>query len=207
MSGWSRRDMILAGSLAINLVLAGFVMGAGARVLGGGGFHGGLAPGEPGAGLMHPRAVIAALPDDERQAAWREFRREGARARPLLRDARSARHALEEALTREPFNADDVHAAFEQVRQAEENLHERGHSLMIALLGQMSPEERAQFVRKMHERHDGHGRRRMRHGHDGPPRDGGGFRDNSPPDDGPFERSSERPDPNDPNDPDSPDER
>jgi len=180
MSGWSRRDMILAGSLAVNLLLAGFVLGAGARALGGGGFHGGPSQMGPGAELMHPRAVIAGLPADERRAALREFRREGARARPMLREARAARDELAEALAREPFDADNVRAAFELVREAEAKLHERGQDLMIALLARMSPEERAEFVRAMHDRHRGHGRRsRRRHGGGAPgggawdgPRDG-----------------------------------
>jgi uncharacterized membrane protein len=162
MMRWSGRDIALAGSIAANLLLAGFVVGVGARV-----FKQDVVGPPPSAdvdmgGPVNPLVLLEGLDPDERDAVRRRFREEARDAMASLREAGEARQDFYDAMAAEPFDADAARDALARSRRAERMLQDRGDALMIEAIAGLSADERAQFVARV-----GEWRQRVR---------GGGFR-------------------------------
>jgi uncharacterized membrane protein len=143
---WSTRDLVLAGSVAVNLVLAGFVVGAGVRLAGDGGRPDPRAFDAP----IGPRAGLE-LTDEQRRAMREAFEGAGLRAAPLFRELREARDAFETAVRAEPFDADGARAALARIRTAETQLRERSNDVMITILSDLPADERAQMLEGMRD--------------------------------------------------------
>jgi uncharacterized membrane protein len=159
------RDLVLAGSIAANLVLAGFVIGAGVRLAGPG-----APPAEPPRveTRVSPRALIEQLSPEQRRAMREAFVGEGLRSAPLFRELRDARGDFDAAVRAEPFDAEGARGALDRVREAERQLQERGNEMMVEILADLPVEERERVLNAMRER----GRRfidRDRRGRDGAP--------------------------------------
>jgi uncharacterized membrane protein len=136
----------LAGSVAVNLLLMGFVLGA----------AGGRAGGRPAPIVFDDsfsmRALFGSLSPEDRRAVRDAVAGEGARSEPLFRDLREARRNFEAVVAAEPFDAIKARAALERVRDVEHQLEARSGDLVVKVLGQLSPEERARVLKEMSER-------------------------------------------------------
>lgn len=156
---WSRRDMLLVASLAVNLLFVGFLIGRGARSFG--------PPPPPrgeAANPLHPRALMEALEPRERRAAFRALRRTGTRLLPLSGEARDSRLALAAVLRAEPFDPEAARAALARVRDADNALHEAGQAAVVELLGRLSAQERANIASEIEGALHDHPHARFGHG-------------------------------------------
>jgi Spy/CpxP family protein refolding chaperone len=172
MPRWSTRDLILAGSIAANLVLLGFLVGAGVRLAG----PGAAAPPPEAFDGASPRALLFALEPEQRARIREEMVSEGLRSAPLFRELRDARRDLEAAVTAEPFDAEAARTALERQREIGRELQERGDELILRIVSDLTPEQRAHAVETMREqaerfreRGDRRGDRNRQGGPDGPP--------------------------------------
>ncbi len=145
---WSTRDVVLAVSVAANLVLAGVVVGAGVRLAG--------ADGRPDPREIEapfdPRAGAAELSPEQRRAFREAFVGEGLRSAPLFRELRDARDAFDAAVRTDPFDADGARAALDRIRDASTQLQERSNEVMVDMLADMPAAERAQMLDAMRDR-------------------------------------------------------
>lgn len=182
MKAWSTRDLVLAGSVAVNLVLAGFVIGAGVRLVGPG-----APPVEPSAfiGELSPRGLTESLDPDERRAVRQRVSREGLRSAPLFREIGQARRDFESAVRADPFDATAARDALTRLRQTELQLQTRSGDLMIDILADLPAEERARALEGLQDQ-----RRRFRRP-GGPGRVGGPGGSDAP--GGPPDERSEPP--------------
>jgi uncharacterized membrane protein len=176
MPKWSTRDLLLAGSIAVNLVLLGFVVGAGVRLAG------------PGAPRTIPivydegfslRALFGSMSEADRDKLRETVMREGARSVPLFRELREARQEFERVARAEPFDAERARAALAEVREAESALQDRSGDLIVRILAELPAEERARVLVEMRE---GSWRSRGAPGPGDGRRGDGGGRDYQPPD-------------------------
>lgn len=150
-AGWRRYAMpLLLGSLAVNLVLIGGMVGgyfAASR-------HGGLAhqPIERGIvgfvrSLPRERAQTLLQPLESRRPQFKENRK-------ALREARSAAF---DAFTAEAVEPDKLQAALVRAGEAEDRMQALGTQLFVDLSQKMTPDERKAYRtwREAQERHGG----------------------------------------------------
>ena len=173
MMQWSSRTLFLAGSLAVNLILVGFVVGVGAQRLKPD--AGDPVPVEIGGGL-DPRAFFEVLSEEQRDAVREQFLAEGRRARPILRNAIEARRTLGAVIVEEPYDAEAVRAALAHVREVERGLQQRGDDVMIEALSNVEPGVREQYLERLRARRESFRRRGGGGGGGG----GGGARSDAP---------------------------
>lgn len=174
---WSTRNLILAGSVAANLLLLGFLVGVGARLAGPGAAP---PPVNDIAADPNPRALFMSMTDEQREALFREMRGEGQRSASIFRELRDAREDFQSAAVAEPYDEAAAREALERRRAATLTLQERGDDLMLRVLADLTPEQRAMAIEQMNEMARRFGeRRRLRRdapgggpGFDGPGRDG-----------------------------------
>jgi uncharacterized membrane protein len=164
MKSWTAREWILAASVGVNLVLISFLAGVGAHQLA---TPGPTPPRAAVVGPFQPRMLIEGLPADEQERARVVFRREGARSLPLLRAIETARADLEAAMLAEDYDPEAVAAALDEVTAAETRLSQRSNAVVVQILGELSPEQRARLVERLSERRFG-GPGRGPGGPDGP---------------------------------------
>ena len=152
----------LVASLALNLTLVGFLVGA----------SGGPPPWrmvgfDATAGLGR---LIRFLPDERRTDVFgdTDMRRE---IRRSLRTMRRAQHKIAEAMAAEPFDRDRLAAALEDFRTQFGANQQRSHAAFVSIMENLTPGERRQFVESTRHMRDPH-RHRNRH-RDGRRRDDG----------------------------------
>lgn len=161
---WIRRrwPLLLAISAALNLFLlgavtvhlshhAGFREGAHPR---------GPAPSAEGPHLWREMVHVLGGPHDPRvQRLWGERRGE---LRQVRKDARAAREALSDALTREPFDEKALEAALDQMHALTSQTQLRAQSALLSLARELTPEERRHLAEAARRRGPrgphGHGR-------------------------------------------------
>ena len=119
------------------------------------------------------RGFLGALPPDEREAAADRLREGRDDVIARLRDVRDAQVAVEAALRQEPFDAEAVRAAMQDLREARGDMEREIELAIIEIIADLPPEER---MRALEEGMRGdRGRRGPPRHHrpgDGPPRDG-----------------------------------
>lgn len=173
MPRWSTRNLVLAGSVAANLVLLGFVVGAGVRMAGPGA---GPPPPEVFEGAT-PRSLVFGLEPELRGRIRDEMASEGQRSIGLFRELRQARRDLEAAVAAQPFDAEAASAALARQREIGEELQARADALIVRVVSDLTPEQRARAVELMRERaerfrnrgqDEGRGRREGFEGREGP---------------------------------------
>lgn len=165
-----RRLLILAlfVSVAINLF---FIGGVGYRMLT---FEdrGSARPLPPNLGW-----IIRDLPD-QRRAQLADTIRAGAESiRPLRREVFASQRRVNELMAAEQFDSQALQAAFAELRQASDRYQQATQEQTVAILAELTPEERQsarEFVRRRGTR-DGY----SRDGYGGPGRPGSG--DDRPP--------------------------
>jgi uncharacterized membrane protein len=148
MPGWSTRDLLLAGSIAVNLVLAGIVIGAGARLIRPD--AAGPAPSVVAAELT-PGALYRSLSPQNRRAVRRMVVGEGLRSAPLFGELRDAVRDFETIARAEPFDADRARDALDRIWEVEGRLRERSTELIVEILAELPAEDRARMVAEMRD--------------------------------------------------------
>lgn len=156
-----RAPLWLIGSILINVLLLGAIGGFVVR--------GGLSTDRPHFERTHDatRFVRDDATRADRAAVWRVLR-ESFEASADARDARdTARIALAKALEADPYDADAVNAAFDEMRKAEMNMQAAVHEALALRLADLTPRQRAgvraalergprrrRSERRKHERHN-----------------------------------------------------
>ncbi len=176
----STRNLILAGSMAANLVLLGFVVGAGVRLAG----PGPSAPPPEAFEGASPRSLLFGLDREQRVRIRDEMIREGQRSAPLFRELGEARRDMEAAVLAEPFDIEGARAALARQRDIGRQLEARSDDLILRIVSDLTPEQRARAVEARRERaerfqdrgRDGDGRDRR----DGPENGPGNASENGP---------------------------
>ncbi len=141
MSGWLRG--LLVASLALNLLVAGAVVG---MLISGGGWHGRHhAPGIDAAGGPMTRA----LDEPDRRAIARQMREAYRDGRPGRPEQRAAFDALIIDLRRTPFDRAAVEAHMARMRGMLAERLELGQGLLLDRLESMTPETRAAFADRL----------------------------------------------------------
>lgn len=144
--GRDRRCRWLAVALTASLAVNLFVLGL---VVGGPLFRGAPPPDAPVLGdraLPTPRAIIRALGPERGRALLQEVRRQLDGMPERIREVRAARRAVAEAMRRDPYDPDAVRAAFARLRRAHSEVAEALQEPLVAALGRLSAQERAQLA-------------------------------------------------------------
>jgi uncharacterized membrane protein len=141
MSRFPWRTLLFV-SLALNLLIIGAVAGAyGAGV---------RLQRETAAAIVDrapgPRAFLAALPPETRVKMRRELARSWVESRELRRAAVEARREAFAAAAAEPYDAEQVRAAFGRLRQADQNAVAVFHNNVADAFATLSPEERREAL-------------------------------------------------------------
>ena len=130
-------------SVAVNLALAGFIMGrTGLR-----GFAE-MAP-DPSLGAFR---VLRELPESRRDALRPMMRDHFREVRPDLRRLRAAQEDIGRALAAEPYAPEALAEALSRFRDALLASQAHSHQALMALAAQMTPEERRRMLDAM-DRH------------------------------------------------------
>ena len=119
------------------------------------------------------RGFLGALPPDEREAAADQLRagRDDVIAR--LREVRDAQQAVEAALRQEPFDAEAVRAAMQELREARGDMEREIELAIIEIIADLPPEDRMRALEAgMRGDRGRRGPPRHHRPGDGPPRDG-----------------------------------
>jgi uncharacterized membrane protein len=139
----------LLASLALNLLIVGWVAGAVWRFR--------KPPVWAGAITPNLLGYASTLAPERRKQLWDATAQERHQVRPFRREVRTAREETIKALIAEPFEKQRFHAA--QVRQAEleNSAREAVRNLYVKLAEELTPEERRAFPRwREHRRPPGH---------------------------------------------------
>ncbi len=150
--------VLLLVSLAINLLVAGFALGAwlnGAPATPAA--QTALTTAQEGDGLaatasMQPWRMFRLLPPETRRRVGRQMVGRAAEPRRLMAEARIARQASVEALTAEPFDQERLSAAFARSRAADQAFLESVHAVVDDMIALLTPDERAQLAVAIRER-------------------------------------------------------
>ena len=145
---WTRARtlaLVLFASIALNLFLAGIMVGRFDR------WHGG--PKGPGHGPSMTRMIEKALGDSltpelrERLTAHSEAMRE------TRRTTREKRDAIRDALLQEPFDKTAYLEALKSMNEVFDRMRTETHSFMIHIVEQMTPEQRRKLVKSLGRHH------------------------------------------------------
>lgn len=153
----SRLPIWLIVSLLVNALLIGVLIGGGL-----GQRKAGPAMAGPGGEDMLVRGIDRAVPDEQRRAVRRAFRRAFADSRQERIQVRNTRQRLAALLAAEDYEASEVQSAFEDLRAAEAAMKARLHDVLAEQLATLSPEQRQAILSDMDRRdrrrrdHDGH---------------------------------------------------
>lgn len=136
--GWSRwRNVLLVVSLAINLLILGFVATAG--------FRHGWRP-VHSAAQATILSFARTLPSERRGEIWTSIRSERHALRPYWRELRQARAAVRAALTAEPFDLARYRASHDHLLDAEVKVRKAAHSLYEIVATRLTADERRAFA-------------------------------------------------------------
>ncbi|MFC6637597.1 periplasmic heavy metal sensor [Sulfitobacter sp. JBTF-M27] len=133
-------------SLAINLILVGFLAGAAMRFSGKD-----WAERRPGPELLLSGApFVRALPHDARRALGRKLRRE-ATDLPSRAERRALYASMIEVLRTEPFDPDDISAIFATQASTAQSLQSRAQAGWLEIVSGMTADDRADVAARLEE--------------------------------------------------------
>jgi uncharacterized membrane protein len=126
-------------SLALNLIIAGSVVGAVWRF---------RAP-PPWAGAVTPNLLgyASTLPPERRKHVWDQTVEERGHIRPFRREVRAMREESIKALVVEPFDREKFLAAQARLADAENRARSAVQDLFVKIADSLTPEERHAFPR------------------------------------------------------------
>jgi len=154
---WTWGKIALLVSLALNLVVAGALVGA--SFGGGFGKHGADFRGVRPPGL---RAYVQALPNDLRQQYFQQTRGYGKQLRKLVRNSAARNEAAVKVLQTDPFSQQDFLAALDKQGQNFIAVLEQYHGQLVKVIEAMTPEQRRQYAQKVKNFKSQHRNRRQR---------------------------------------------
>ncbi|MBM9596067.1 periplasmic heavy metal sensor [Roseitranquillus sediminis] len=137
-------SILLAVSLALNLLVVGIVVGFVFDSHGPERWRD-----RPAAGQFGRNPLIAALDEEERRRMLEDMRQ---RAEPLRENREALRQRFETMLTllrAEPFEPDALRAALAEQRRAASDRQALGEELLIARLAAMTPNARAAYAERL----------------------------------------------------------
>ena len=138
--GWTKILLII--SLALNLAVAGIVIGASF-----GHKHAGdRSERFFGVGM---RPYVASLPESQRQNVRKRLIQGRETARAVRRDLHQSARNVQDALSGDPFDPAALRGAFAEQRTIYGALAANGHEALVDILANMSDRDRAQFVENL----------------------------------------------------------
>ena len=152
------KNTILIVSLLVNLFVIGFIAGGafgGLKIVRSGSDipHPDWEGPPPGAHIMgSPMRFLAELPPERRDAIREATRGRLKQMRPQFREMRDARTELFAALSEDPIDSERVRAASERLTSLEGDVKRAGHEAILAVLSELTPEERAAALERIGER-------------------------------------------------------
>lgn len=156
----------LVVSLIVNALLIGVIIGGGL-----GQRKSGPPPGGgPGAEQALIRGIDHSLPDDQRQAVRRTFRRAFAESRQQRIAVRDARRRLSELMAAEEYDAEAVRESFQQLREADAAMRAQIQDVLAEQFGMLTVEQRQAIIEDLNRRGPRQGRRDGDHRRPPPPR-------------------------------------
>ena len=130
----------LAISLALNLVLVGFLAGRWLQAAG-------PPPGHDPALLLWP--ALKGVPAAEREALRPVLRKSLRESRVQMRTIRRAQRSVQESLRSEPFVATELAGALDELRQALNDSQSARHATLVKVATRLSPDERRRLAAGM----------------------------------------------------------
>lgn len=145
-AGSRRMKYVLIGSLALNLLFVGAVVGMGFKK-----HHHGPGPGGPHYSLM---GLTRVLPDDRRKEVVEILKKEHAAMRPGMEELRKARHDAARRLADEPFDRAELERAISDVAEKEQSLRSSMLETFLTQAARLTPDERKQLSERWQKRAD-----------------------------------------------------
>jgi uncharacterized membrane protein len=159
----SRLPIWLIVSLMVNALLVGLIIGGGI-----GQKRSGPSPSIAGDERALIRGIDESVSSDQRQTVRRAFRRAFEDSRSERIAVRNIRRELGRALTADSYDAAEVQATFEKLRDAESAMKKRMHDVLAEQFGELSEDQRSAIMKDLNQRGQ-RGRQRGRD-HRPPPR-------------------------------------
>ena len=153
--GWTW--WLLAGSLALNLLVAGTLVGSYI----GGHHHGHHGDGRRG-GLTSVTGFAESLPADRAKLLANEVEPAREKLSSLRQDLKAARSQIKKIIRAEPFDAEAFKSGMQRIYDIRVNARKLASDAFTAAVLSMTPEERKHFAdwrRPRRDREDGGGRR------------------------------------------------
>ena len=150
-SGSRRAKYVLIGSLALNLLFIGAVVGMGFKHHHGPGSHRG-----PHFSLF---GLTRVLPDDRRKEVVDILKAQHDEMRPMRGELQKARYAAAESLAAEPFDRAAVENAIAVVAEKERALRQATLDTFLSQAARLSADERRQLSERWRKRADWMARR------------------------------------------------
>jgi len=129
--------VLLLLSLAVNLAMAGFIVGRSAM------------PGHAGDPTRGFPRWLHNLPQERRKELRPMVADRMREARPHMRALRQRHRALQQVLVAEPFVPDDLDAALREMRTQNSNLQQASHAAFMAFVQRLSSSEREALANDM----------------------------------------------------------
>lgn len=156
-TGSRRMKYVLIGSLALNLLFVGAVVGMGFKKHGHGPHH----AAREHFGLM---GLTRVLPDERRKEVLEQLKKEYDERRPAMEDLRTARHEAADRLAADPFDRASLEAALENVAGREQALRSATVETFLVQAERLSAEERKLLSERWRKRADWMARHRGKDG-------------------------------------------
>ncbi len=138
---WNWTKTLLVVSLALNLLVAGVVVGAAF------GHRKDDRPDPFFGGGMRP--YVASLPESQREHVRDRLLHNREAAREARQELRRSAQGVRDAMTTEPFDPDALNEAFAAQRSVYDAIAASGHHALVEILAGMTDAEREQFVAKL----------------------------------------------------------
>ena len=147
--------VLLAASLAVNLLIVGAI--AGHILLGGPERH---FAGRGGPPIMAAiRQLMREMPGDRRKIVREIIKKHRPAIKPLRAARRKARSAAEKELTAQPFDKAKFESALRAVHDAKIKLRKTATPMLLEIIEVLTPQEREKFLKAVKKRHARRGRR------------------------------------------------
>jgi len=141
MRGGRSLQIALIASLMLNLLFVGVVAGRWWADFRHHGHRGGMSE------------LYRGLPDDRRKKIEALAESTRAESRAQRDEVRRLRRAARDVMTKEPFDASEVRQALERVSEARAKLRATRTEHFIALMSELTPQERREFLDSRRGRH------------------------------------------------------
>lgn len=151
-SGSRRMKYVLIGSLALNLLFIGAVVGMGFKK-----HH--HAPGQRGGPHFSLLGLTRVLPDEQRKEVVEILKKQHADMAPMIDELQKARHDAAEQLATEPYDRAALENAIAVVDEKERALRRATLDTFLTQAARLEPDQRKQLSERWRRRADWMARR------------------------------------------------